>query len=106
MPDTSSPNRRMADDKMKAALGKSSLARWLISGPPLLYLILFFAIPTLIMALAAFRSPGDYGGLAPLLDEAGKLDLSFDSFTPFFTDAVYTEIFLKSLMFAVITTLV
>ena len=85
---------------------KSSLSRWLISGPPLLYLILFFAIPTLIMVVAAFRFPGDYGGLAPLFDEAGKLDLTLDSFTPFFTDFVYTEIFLKSLLFAVITTVV
>lgn len=84
----------------------SSLARWLIGGPPLLYLILFFAIPTLIMVVAAFRYPGDYGGLAPIFDEAGKLDLTLDSFTPFFSTFVYTEIFLKSLLFASITTLV
>jgi len=83
-----------------------SLARWLISAPPLLYLILFFAIPTLIMILAAFRFPGDYGGLAPLFDEAGKLDLTLDSFTPFFSSFVYAEIFLKSLWYALLTTLV
>lgn len=97
------PNPSMADVEKP---GGRSLSRWLISGPPLLYLLLFFAIPTLIMIVAAFRSPGDYGGLAPLFDEAGKLDLTFDSFTPFFTDFVYTEIFLKSLAFAVTTTLV
>lgn len=86
--------------------GPSSLTRWLIGGPPLLYLIFFFAIPTLIMMVAAFRFPGDYGGLAPLFDEAGKLDLTLDSFTPFFSDFVYTGIFLKSLLFALITTLI
>ncbi len=89
-----------------SANGKQSLARWLISGPPLLYLIFFFAVPTLIMAFAAFRYPGDYGGLAPLFDESGALDLTLESFTPFFSDFVYTAIFLKSLLFAIITTLV
>lgn len=88
------------------AKGKQSLSRWLISGPPLLYLIFFFAVPTLIMAFAAFRYPGDYGGLAPLFDESGALDLTLESFTPFFSDFVYTAIFLKSFLFAVITTLV
>lgn len=89
-----------------AANGKQSLSRWLISGPPLLYLIFFFALPTLIMAFAAFRYPGDYGGLAPLFDESGALDLTLESFIPFFSDFVYTAIFLKSFLFAVITTLV
>lgn len=106
MPGILSSIRFVVDDAMKTALGKSSLARWLISGPPLLYLIVFFAVPTLIMAFAAFRFPGDYGGLAPLFDEAGKVDLTLESFTPFFTDFVYTAIFLKSFLFALITTLV
>lgn len=83
-----------------------SLARWLISGPPLLYLVLFFAVPTLIMAFSAFRYPGDFGGLAPLMDDSGALDLTLESFTAVFTDFVYTAIFLKSLLFAVVTTLV
>lgn len=92
--------------KRNAAGGKQSLSRWLISGPPLLYLIFFFAVPTLIMAFAAFRYPGDYGGLAPLFDESGALDLTLESFTPFFSDFVYTAIFLKSFLFAIVTTLV
>jgi ABC-type multidrug transport system ATPase subunit len=41
--------------------------RWLVSGPPILYLLLFFAIPALIMVLASFRTPGEFGGLAPLI---------------------------------------
>lgn len=88
-----------------AAARNPSLARWLISGPPLLYLLIFFAIPALIMGFAAFRFPGDYGGLAPLFDEAGKLDLTLENFGRFIEDFVYTAIFLKSLMYASITTL-
>jgi spermidine/putrescine transport system permease protein len=82
-----------------------SLARWLISGPPLLYLVLFFVLPCLIMVLASFRSPGDYGGLAPLVDETGKLDLSFDNYARFTDDIIYAKVFLKSLGYALTTTI-
>ncbi len=83
-----------------------SLARWLISGPPLLYLIVFFVLPCLIMVLASFRSPGDYGGLAPLHDADGKLDLSWDNYSRFFEDFIYARVFLKSLLYALTTTVV
>jgi spermidine/putrescine transport system permease protein len=52
--------------KRVSAATSSRLGRWLVSGPPLLYLLLFFAIPSLIMVLASFRSPGEFGGLAPV----------------------------------------
>jgi len=81
------------------------LGKWLVSGPPLLYLIVFFAIPTLIMVLASFRTPGDFGGLTPLFDESGKLDLNVDSYVRFFTESVYAEVFLKSVWYALLTTL-
>ena len=48
------------------------LNTWLIGGPPLAYLIVFFAIPTLIMVLASFRYPGEFGGLAPLVQRGGR----------------------------------
>ncbi|QZA81805.1 ABC transporter permease [Deefgea piscis] len=97
-----------------------SLGRWLISGPPLLYLLIFFAIPTLIMAFAAFRFPGDYGGLLPLIDinpDTGKNELlihagnwqeylTFENFSRFFEDSIYVELFIKSFWYAGITTLV
>ena len=82
----------------------SRLGRWLVSGPPMLYLILFFAVPSLIMVLASFRTPGEFGGLAPLLEE-GKLDLNLDSYARFFSESVYAQIFLKSLWYALLTTL-
>jgi spermidine/putrescine transport system permease protein len=82
------------------------IGRWLVSGPPLLYLIVFFAAPTLIMVLASFRSPGEFGGLAPLRDESGTLDLNLDSYTRFFTEPIYSEIFVKSVVYALATTLI
>ena len=88
---------------MSARSGR--LGKWLVSGPPLLYLIVFFAIPTLIMVLASFRTPGDFGGLAPLFDESGKLDLNVESYVRFFTESVYAEVFLKSVWYALLTTL-
>lgn len=85
------------------------LARWLVSGPPLLYLAVFFAIPTLIMVLASFRFPGDFGGLAPIFyeDETGRhLDLTLENYSRFFSDFLYTELFIKSFAYAALTTLV
>jgi spermidine/putrescine transport system permease protein len=83
----------------------SRAARWLVSGPPLLYLLVFFAAPTLIMVLASFRTPGEFGGLAPLVDEAGHVDLNLESWTRFFTDSIYAAIFVKSFWYALVTTL-
>ena len=79
--------------------------KWLVSGPPLAYLIFFFALPTLIMVLASFRTPGEFGGLAPLVDETGKVDLNMESYTRFFTESVYAQVFLKSIWIATATTL-
>jgi spermidine/putrescine transport system permease protein len=79
--------------------------KWLVGGPPALYLIVFFALPALIMVLASFRSPGEFGGLAPLVDEAGKLDLNLESYARFIAEPVYAEVFLKSVWYAAITTL-
>lgn len=87
-----------------SAAGASRLGRWLVSGPPLLYLLLFFAIPSLIMVLASFRSPGEFGGLAPLWED-GKLDLNLDSYARFFSEPIYAQIFLKSVWYALFTTL-
>ena len=92
----------MAADAREAARTRG---KWLVSGPPILYLVVFFAVPTLIMALASLRTPGEFGGLAPLVDEAGKLDLNLDSYARFFTEPIYLEVFVKSVIFATATTL-
>jgi spermidine/putrescine transport system permease protein len=90
---------------MSSATARKSarLGRWLVSGPPVLYLVVFFAVPTLIMVLASFRTPGEFGGLAPLVED-GKLDLNLESYARFFSDAIYAEIFLKSVWYALATT--
>ena len=81
------------------------IGKWLVSGPPLAYLLVFFAIPALIMVLASFRTPGEFGGLAPLTDEAGTVDLNLESYARFFTESVYLQVFIKSAWYAALTTL-
>ena len=87
-----------------AAQRATPLGKWLVVGPPLLYLLVFFAIPSLIMVLASFRTPGEFGGLAPLFEE-GRLDLNLDSYARFFSEPIYAQIFLKSAWYALLTTL-
>jgi spermidine/putrescine transport system permease protein len=87
-----------------AAQRATPLGKWLVIGPPLLYLLVFFAIPSLIMVLASFRTPGEFGGLAPLVEE-GRLDLNLDSYARFFSESIYAQIFLKSVWYALLTTL-
>ena len=82
--------------------------RWLVGGPPFLFLVVFFLLPALIMLVASFRYPGDFGGLAPLVasqpgEEAG---LTTESYAVFLGDWVYAEIFAKSFGVAALTTLV
>ena len=89
------------------ATRQNRLHKWLIGGPPLVYLVVFFAIPVLIMVLASFRNSGDFGGLAPIFsEESGKLDLTTENYGRFFSDFIYTELFLKSFAYAAITTIV
>ncbi|HEV8255559.1 MAG TPA: ABC transporter permease [Casimicrobiaceae bacterium] len=87
-----------------AAQRATWLGKWLVVGLPLLYLLVFFAVPSLIMVLASFRTPGEFGGLAPLVED-GRLDLNLDSYARFFSESIYAEIFLKSMWYALLTTL-
>jgi spermidine/putrescine transport system permease protein len=82
-------------------------AKLLISGPPLLYLLVFFAIPTLIMVLASFRYAGELGGLAPLVgtgDPDELAGLTLENYQRFFGDSIYLQLFLKSFLYASVTT--
>jgi spermidine/putrescine transport system permease protein len=81
------------------------LTRWLVSLPPTLFLLVFFVAPSLIMVVASFRFPGDYGGLSPLV-EGGHLQLTLETYRFFFSDFIYTQIFIKSFGVALATTLV
>ncbi len=71
--------------------------KWLVSGPPLVYLLLFFAIPALIMVLASFRTPGEFGGLAPLVDEDGEVRSQRRELCAVLRrTSLYAQIFVKS----------
>jgi len=78
--------------------------KWLVGGPPLAYLIIFFAIPCLLMLVASARAPGEFGGLAPLVADSGKLNLTLASYARFFASAIYLQLFAKSLWYALLTT--
>ncbi|HRE16809.1 MAG TPA: ABC transporter permease [Rhodocyclaceae bacterium] len=80
---------------------RDRLTRWLVSAPPGLFLTLFFLLPTLIMAAASFREPGEFGGLAPLA--AGGPTLETYRFV--LGDFIYAWIFAKSFFVAGLTTL-
>lgn len=88
---------------------RDRFGKWALSWPPLVYLVLFFLVPSLIMVVAAFRNPGDYGGLAPMYYlEEGKLvwDLTLDNFYRLVEEPLYIELFIKSAGYAGITTVV
>jgi spermidine/putrescine transport system permease protein len=88
-----------------AARRDGRAGRWLVIGPPLVYLLVFFAAPTLLMVLASFRTPAEFGGLAPLVDDAGHLDLNLEAWVRFATESIYAQIFVKSVIYAAATTL-
>ncbi|HSC01548.1 MAG TPA: ABC transporter permease, partial [Burkholderiaceae bacterium] len=96
------------------------LRAWFVGAPPVAYLLVFFAAPSLIMVVAAFRVAGDYGGLLPLVDTDPatgstrwlvRVDNWRSFFTPegfarFFGDPIYLEVFARSFGYAAITTLI
>ncbi|GAB3382745.1 ABC transporter permease [Spongiibacter taiwanensis] len=90
----------------------SRLERWskaLISLPPAAYLILFFAVPSLMMLLASFRYTGEYGGLAPwyYIEDGGiTLDLTLENWARLFESTIYLNLLVKSLTYALATTLI
>lgn len=60
------------------------------------------------MLVASFQYAGEYGGLDPLfIEEDGKrtLNITGESYQRFATDGVYLELFVKSFVYAIVTTL-
>lgn len=87
--------------------GKNS-AKWLVSGPPLLFLFVFFVLPAAMMIVASWRIPGEHGGLAPLFPRQPGQEggLTAENYVLFFSDWIYAAILVKSLSVAAITTLI
>ena len=79
---------------MKAA---SPWAKWTVGGPPFFFLLIFFALPALIVVFASFMYPGEFGGLAPLFPLRGSEEtgLTVENYKVFFGDWVYVQIFSK-----------
>lgn len=77
------------------------LFRLFIVAPPLLWLVLFFAVPLVIVFAISFFSRGDYGELQlPLTWENYKRVLGFGELG---FDALYPIIFLRSVLLAAAT---
>lgn len=83
-------------------------ARWAITAPPTLFLLVFFLAPALIVVLASFQYPGEFGGLAPLIDrgKGGEHGLTLENYQFLFSDFLFTEILLRSFAVAAATTLI
>lgn len=100
----------MTKGDIKENAKENRIARLLVSGPPLLFLVVFFVVPSLIMILTSFRFPGEFGGLAPIAAPAGEVGgeygLTSEAYQFFFSDALYARIFLKSFGVAAATTLI
>ena len=89
-----------------AAPRTERLTKWIVAGPPTVFLFAFFLLPSLIMALASVRYPGEFGGLAPLAGAGEEAGLTVENYAVFFGDWIYAEIFAKSLGIAALTTFV
>jgi len=84
------------------------LARWTVSAPPLVFLLFFFVAPALIVVVASFRYPGEYGGLAPMFAAAAGEEHGFtlEAYRFFFGSLIYVEIFIESFVVAGASTLI
>ena len=89
---------------------ENRVTKWLVSGPPLVFLLVFFVTPSLIMLFTSLRFPGEFGGLAPITlpTEAtqGEHGLTLETYQFFFSDILYAEVFLKSFIVAATSTLI
>ena len=90
------------DERREALEAGSRWTRWLVAGPPTAFLLAFFLVPALIVVVASFREPGEFGGLVPLA--AGAAAFSVEAYRFVLGDLVYAEIFAASFAVAAVTT--
>ncbi len=95
-----------ADSSTRTRSGR--LTQWLVSGPPFVFLFVFFLVPAAIMVVASIRYPGEFGALAPLIGVKPGEDggITFENYGVFFGDWIYAQIFAKSFGVALATTLI
>jgi len=78
-----------------------------LSIPPLIYLIALFLVPTILMVVIAFREPGSYGGVAPLIEHVNnttRINLTLDSFKFAMTSHFIWQLFWRSVGFSLLST--
>jgi len=90
------------DERREALEAGSRRTRWLVAGPPTAFLLAFFLVPAIIVVVASFREPGEFGGLVPLA--AGAAAFSTEAYRFVLGDIVYAEIFAASFVVAAVTT--
>jgi len=90
------------DERREALEAGSRRTRWLVAGPPTAFLLAFFLVPAIIVVVASFREPGEFGGLVPLA--AGAAAFSAEAYRFVLGDIVYAEIFAASFAVAAVTT--
>jgi spermidine/putrescine transport system permease protein len=87
---------------------KRLLSRRATMWPPTLYLVVFFAIPIVAMAIVSFQFAGEHRGLGAIIgQDAGGASLNFttEAYRRFAADGVYFQLIFKSLAYALVTTL-
>jgi len=92
---------------MRAGSWRPDPWRVVLVGLPALVLVALFVAPTLIMAVATFQFPDDFGGLAPLWerDAAGlHFNLTLENYERVVDDLIYVGVFLRSLAYAAAVT--
>jgi spermidine/putrescine transport system permease protein len=89
---------------------KKNLEKWILAVPPTLYLIALFFLPISLMIFIAFREPGEYGGVLDIIVKNSHgnnhLNLTFDWFLFVIHNSFIWKLFLRSIIFAIITTLI
>lgn len=82
----------------------------ILSFPPIIYLVILFLIPILMVFLVAIRQPGAYGGVAPLFEKVdgtiNKINISMDSFKYALSNVFIWQLCLRSLYYSIITTFI
>lgn len=83
--------------------------KYFLSFVPTLFLTIFFLIPVIIMLVVAFRIPGDYGALSPIIvNNHAKLqfNLTGENFNYVFNNWLIWKLFFRSVVYSLITTII
>src|SRR5262245_33281864 len=93
----SSGNRR--ENGVLWRLRRSDATRlWALLFPGLFWLILFFALPLVVIVIYSFLTPGPTGNVI--------WDFTIDNYITLFTKSLYVNAYVRSLWFCVLTTIV